>query len=75
MERQTRPKNSETFWKGMQVDLGEGRTLSASVWPKVCASHCDCSSCHTLLLAVHVGTFTTCTLVHARGSQDCMWYR
>ena len=35
MERESRPKNSETFWKGMQVDLGEGRTMSASVWPKV----------------------------------------
>jgi len=29
-----RPPNAELFWKGLDVDLGEGRRVTGAVWPR-----------------------------------------
>lgn len=39
MEREGRPRNDEVMWGSDTVDLGQGRTLTSTVWPKARPCH------------------------------------
>jgi hypothetical protein len=34
-----RPSNAEVFWQGKEADLGDGKIITGSVWPKVSFEH------------------------------------